>query len=366
MGINFSLINVIALFGALQGFLLCWVLYKKRTTNIQGAKFLILFIFSLSFLNLNYVLMYMNVLELYKPLYIFPFPYKYILGPAFFLYVSRCVGQLTNESIKKRQSLLFIPALIYGLMLLFWFSIAVRENSYRIVAKLVVSDFFRANELVFLIFTSVVLIYALRILVKAKAESNHIKHIHWLRTFLIVFLCAVIINFTLNVVDLTINGDDTRPFNYPNLVINSVFIYWIGYVGLLKPNLLLPRIKQRQESGRIANGDLEKKLFDAMQVQELFKNKDLTLPELALSLGVSSKDISIYINETLGMNFSEYLNRLRVENVKARIATPDADKFTLLALAEEAGFSSKSTFYATFKRIVGLTPSDYKKSLPGS
>lgn len=61
------------------------------------------------------------------------------------------------------------------------------------------------------------------------------------------------------------------------------------------------------------------------------------------------------------MNFSEYLNFHRVEKVKELLASADAQKYTLVTLAEDAGFSSKSSFNATFKKVVGITPSAYRK-----
>jgi AraC-like DNA-binding protein len=60
------------------------------------------------------------------------------------------------------------------------------------------------------------------------------------------------------------------------------------------------------------------------------------------------------------MNFSEFLNFHRIEKVKEFLKSSEAKKYTLVTLAEVAGFNSKSSFNATFKKMVGVTPSAYK------
>ena len=74
----------------------------------------------------------------------------------------------------------------------------------------------------------------------------------------------------------------------------------------------------------------------------------------------TEKALSLYIHESYGASFSEYINRLRVEKVKTMILNTEQEQYTLLALAEKAGFSSKSSFNAVFKRVTGFTPTQFK------
>jgi AraC-like DNA-binding protein len=60
------------------------------------------------------------------------------------------------------------------------------------------------------------------------------------------------------------------------------------------------------------------------------------------------------------MSFSDYINQQRIEKVKKLLKSEDQKKYTLLAIAENAGFSSKSSFNAVFKKMTGLTPTQYK------
>ncbi len=99
--------------------------------------------------------------------------------------------------------------------------------------------------------------------------------------------------------------------------------------------------------------------------QLLYQQPRLTLTDLANHLGINSKEISSAINSSTGLNFCEYINRHRVHHVQTQLDKSPANilgtKLSLIELAFEAGFNSKSTFNAVFKKETGLTPSQYKK-----
>jgi len=307
----------------------------------------------------------MNVLERYPPLYIYPFPSKYILGVAFYFYVKNGLYDFNSNRLIKRDRLLWFPAIIYGGLQLYWFSIAVVEDSYRIVAKLVIAGFFRVNEFVFLLFSIILLLSIVRSISKKKKKATsekEKKNAAWLLLFTKAFLSVLLLNFVLSILDLIVHdGDDTMLFNYPHLIVNSAFIYWIGYIGFMKPDRFIIKSKLNQEIELLpAGAEIENKLREAMEIDQVYKNMNLSLPELAISLQISPKDLSNFINSTYKVNFSEYLNQYRIELVKTLIAGPDSKKYTLTALAHEAGFTSKSTFNAVFKKQVGMTPSQYR------
>ena len=99
-----------------------------------------------------------------------------------------------------------------------------------------------------------------------------------------------------------------------------------------------------------------------MNEKEVFTNKNLRLSHLASLLNTTDRELSLYIHESLGVSFTEYINRLRVEKVKRLIHEGEQEKYTLLGIAEKAGFSSKSSFNEVFKKVTGLTPTQYKAS----
>ena len=97
-----------------------------------------------------------------------------------------------------------------------------------------------------------------------------------------------------------------------------------------------------------------------MDKEEIYTQKNLKITDLADRLEISQKDLSQYIFETYGNTFSNYINDKRIQKVIALLQEEDARKYTLLAVAENAGFSSKSTFNSVFKKMTGLTPSQYR------
>jgi AraC-like DNA-binding protein len=68
------------------------------------------------------------------------------------------------------------------------------------------------------------------------------------------------------------------------------------------------------------------------------------------------------LNAQLTLSFYDFVNGYRVREVQQRLVGPDGARYTYLALALEAGFASKSTFNAAFKKLTGVTPSDYRRA----
>lgn len=364
MEVNFSIINFVILFGALQGFTLCGVLFYQKGKWTKRLFFLLLFLFSISFLNLFYALLDANVLWLYKPLYLFPFPYKYLIGVAFWFYVMYSFSSTSGLFVRK-WFWLFIPAIIYGGLHLYWFSISVMENSYRITRELVQSDFFRYNEFVYLIFTIVLISAALRKLNQYQRtisfSKSSKKRLLWLRSITLFFLFKTTLDLVFYSTDLLIhNGKETLLFYYPNFILNSLFIYYIGFVGFTRSHVLLDKI----ETSKIPENRMlriEEKLHNAMLKMTLYTNKKISVSIVADTIKISDKELSNHIRQYHGINFSEYINRWRVNRVKELIEK-SGEKFTLDSLGDQAGFNSRSAFYSAFKKIEGVTPAAYRKT----
>jgi len=121
--------------------------------------------------------------------------------------------------------------------------------------------------------------------------------------------------------------------------------------------------KKYSKSGLSAEASVElhENLTQLVNSEKIFKQSDLTLTELAKRLGTHPNYLSQVINEKEGKNFYDYINQLRTEEFKKIVASPGNQKFTLLSLAFECGFNSKSSFNKYFKKVTGLSPSEYLK-----
>ncbi|NMW26184.1 helix-turn-helix transcriptional regulator, partial [Rhodanobacter denitrificans] len=94
--------------------------------------------------------------------------------------------------------------------------------------------------------------------------------------------------------------------------------------------------------------------------EALYREPALTIGQVARRSGYPEYLVSAVINRRFGGTFWDYINRLRVEAVRVRLADR-GDARTILDIAYDCGFTSKSTFNAAFKRQVGETPSNYRK-----
>jgi len=100
-----------------------------------------------------------------------------------------------------------------------------------------------------------------------------------------------------------------------------------------------------------------------MEGKELFLNADLSLRDLAGHLDLPPNYVSQLLNEGFDQNFSEYVNTYRLEAFRAKVVAPDLQHLTLLGLAYESGFNSKTVFNTFFKKAMGMTPAAYRKQL---
>jgi AraC-like DNA-binding protein len=83
--------------------------------------------------------------------------------------------------------------------------------------------------------------------------------------------------------------------------------------------------------------------------------------EVAKRLGTRTKYVSQIINENYQKNFYNFINTYRVEEAMRLLADVENEKYSILGIAEIVGFVSKSTFNAAFKRVAGITPSEYRQ-----
>jgi AraC-like DNA-binding protein len=141
-----------------------------------------------------------------------------------------------------------------------------------------------------------------------------------------------------------------------------VFAYGLGLVGYFRQRaapvpVAKPRARPEPEP------DLLERLRQAMIQDGLFRNPTLTLADLAAHVGGSAATVSASLNAGLRQSFPEFVNGYRVADVQHRLGTPDVERLTILGIAYEAGFNSKTTFNRVFKEVTGVSPKEYQKSL---
>ena len=104
------------------------------------------------------------------------------------------------------------------------------------------------------------------------------------------------------------------------------------------------------------------KLHDFVLNQEIYLSSDINLAALAEAMHLSTHQLSYVINNGFNQNFFQFINSYRVEKAKRLLQDPESEKLSILGIAFESGFSSKTAFNTTFKRITGQTPTQFKNS----
>ncbi len=148
----------------------------------------------------------------------------------------------------------------------------------------------------------------------------------------------------------------------------SVAIYITGYSGLKQPEIFSGEsevIPGKSSDKLIQNEDQAKsmvtKLKDLMEEEQLYRVNDLSLQGLAEAAEIPAYLVSQVINDHLDQNFFDFVNRYRIEDVCQQLKDPANDNLTILSLAYDAGFNSKSVFNTAFKKYTGTTPSQYRQ-----
>ena len=100
-----------------------------------------------------------------------------------------------------------------------------------------------------------------------------------------------------------------------------------------------------------------------MVIEKPYLDRELTIYNLSEQLKISRHILSEVINVHMGMNFYNLVNEYRVNEVKERMKGEDMKHLTILAIAFDSGFNSKSSFNTIFKEKTGQTPSEYLDEL---
>ena len=163
----------------------------------------------------------------------------------------------------------------------------------------------------------------------------------------------------------------------------TFFVYYLGYFGLKQGHISnlghsIDRVQPALEGpaeieppAKYLKSGLKKQeakayietLVDYIEIEKPYLQSRLSIKDIATALNIPQNHLSQIINEHLGQTFYNFVNQHRVEEFKRRIAQPQYKNYTLISIALDCGFNSKSSFNRIFKKLEGLTPSAYVKAV---
>ncbi|MBS5979830.1 MAG: helix-turn-helix domain-containing protein, partial [Dysgonomonas mossii] len=109
---------------------------------------------------------------------------------------------------------------------------------------------------------------------------------------------------------------------------------------------------------------LMKEVHELVSKEKIFKNADLTLDLMAKQMSINRNYLSKAINQTTGKNFNTYINEYRVKEAIKILSNEKSDVISIDAIAFDVGFNNRTSFYQSFKKITGLSPSDFRSNKP--
>lgn len=111
---------------------------------------------------------------------------------------------------------------------------------------------------------------------------------------------------------------------------------------------------------------MENMVRQKFEADRIFLDTDLKLADLASSSGISAQKWSAFFHKVYQTGFNDYINKKRIDHCIEKLKTGEYHAKTLEALAMESGFQSRSTFLRAFKKVTGITPSNFIESMPGA
>ena len=385
-------LDIILFLAAVQGVFLAALIFHKYG-HLFANRFLsaYMFLFSIIFINLI-----MGDLGIYMKIPYLLFSHvgvPFLIGPLHYLYAKNLIYPTNKFNIRWLFHL--IPFVMFEILFIIQYAI----NKEQIVPSL---DSYNSEiSIVYIIFNWAIIIqgllYMFSTLVVLNKYSRNIKEIfssiekyqlNWLRNITLI-LTFVIGSFlfenALLLVDINLSHFFSMTSYLAGFAINLV-----GYLGLLKSEVFsrpeciesFHQVSENDLTGSMKEGVTERlekyaksglspekakgyldDLIIIMEKENLYTDANLTLNQLADKIGVSAHYLSEVINTQQNKNFFDFINQYRVEKVKKDLADPAKNNLKILSLAFEAGFNSKASFNTIFKKLTGMTPSEYRTKI---
>jgi AraC-like DNA-binding protein len=361
--------------GALQGIVLAAALIMRRQNSLAN-RILGTWILLLSFGLVSRFLMehqfYLEYPHFTGADHSFPLLY----GPLFYLYVRTLISP--RPSFGRQQLLHFLPFLLHQVY--FVPSFYAQSGSFKLQFMQSMMEqgppvFIQVSALLKVLHGSTYVSLTL-LLLRTHARSvcdsfSNIEKVslHWL--YVLAGLQVVIWGTALVVNVVEFFGIYLLPAGLIYVMV-AVMVYATGYFALRQPEIFAttagqaaePMAATKYEKTRLDEDKAQQylqELIDHMKEEKPFMRSTLTLQELADELSIASHQLSQVINDRLQKNFFDFINSYRVEEVQVRLLAPEAQNLTILAVALDSGFSSKSSFNTIFKKHTQMTPTEYKR-----
>ncbi len=365
-----SLMDFFSAIAAFQFFFVAIILISIKKGKQLSNRILAAFLLAKASSLINSILIHFNVYDDYLHFLLIGLSFSYLYGPLLYFYIKSTVYK--NFTIKKSFVIHLIPFMVTLVITTFVFFTSNTEEFRELTTTAQVSNFlwiliymgfYLAQTLAYLI----VSIYTLRIYrFEIKKTFSSLKNINldWLSLILIGFF-LIWINNLANTFFLIISGDISIFLSSLSLVYIFILANLVVYKGLKHPEIFLGiEERPKYEQSSLTKEESKCYLYELkayVEKEKPYLTPSLTIDELAKNLSIPSKHLSQVINEHLNKNFFDFVNSYRVEEAKRYLLNSMNNHLTILYIAFEVGFNSKTAFNRAFKKQVGMSPTHFKK-----
>jgi len=368
-------IDPVLYIGISQAFFSGLLISTKRPFTIPNrlmATWLFLICIELTFALIN-----SKVIEMYA----FPFV-AFTYGPLLFLYV-----RFMTHPQKKFNWL----ALLHLLPFFVFFAVSVILREVPLLKDL--RHFFKPDRFISLrivystCFFFSVSVYSILAFIDIRRHQTKLKDLvsytsniitlNWLKILSISFYVAFLILFILGGLNMIGNFIPFDPY-FVVFAFITLFTFVYSFYGIKQPVIFGDAVKitngeEKKEPERYSKSGLKEKqaelylnkLITFVENDKPYLNRDLSIQDLADMTGIPRHHITQVLNENHKKNFFTFINEYRVKEVISRFGDPKNNNFTILGIAFDSGFNSKTTFNSFFKSQTGLTPSEYREKATG-
>lgn len=356
-------LDVILYVGSVQGLFLIPIIWRKHYSNKSAVKYLTYLLLLSSLLMLGRVNFKSSFVNTFAEVILLPDVALFIFGP--FLYFFTLSIFKTNEEVGLDKWKHYIPGLIH----IFIFNTIIGSNVagyFHFLSQEQLWWSFKIIELLGLISCFIYAFMSYKHLIayysnysKGYAADLPVGFVKWVLRLVFCLLFIWFLAYTINL------------FKNPQYIIytfiwivNAILIFYISYKIILEDRILsLPTITTFEEnmsySQAVVDVDNVAELLDFMEENRPYLEPELSLQELADRIGWTKHKLSATINNSQLKNYFDFINEYRVKEFINIKSTSRGSLRTIMEVAYEVGFNSKSAFNRAFKKETNQSPTEY-------
>ena len=363
---NITLTDTLGIITAFQLFFLTIYLITYKKGDRTGRWILVAFLFVNVLIVIRFLVFHLGLIpnSFYPPIHAIGSALYLALAQLLYLYTKNLGARDVQWSRKGvLHAIPFILMVVYAITTYHWLpGVFASANS-------VLFSYILIHGLLFVyIVATFSQVQRYRIELKEHFSDSHQVNINWLNLLLAAFALMWFIDVIIIVLFFLgfRNMFWIERLGNLSMLINLSFAMCLVYQGLKKPNLFTGiAVVLKSKPSELSKAQVRRyleKLQNVMMEEKPYLEPMLTIHGLSERTSIPVRHLSWVINKSLNQNFFDFISNYRIEETKRLLLEPESQKYSILGIALEVGFRSKSSFNLLFKKKTGLTPTEFRQN----